>query len=92
MKLHVLMAQRKGQYDGQYGIEAFESASEYDYDDNPGYLKDKANSLLETKEFDSIEIVTFQVNENEILKILFPDKKILNSKIIDSTNHKNIGS
>jgi len=83
MKLHVIMAQRKEEYDGQHGLEAFDSASEYDYSDNPSYLNEQAKRLLDSNEYKSVEIIDFNVDEGEILKVLCPNKKTLTAKIIN---------
>lgn len=72
MKLFCLFAQRKCTYAGQYGIECWESMTEYEYDDNPNYLLDRRIKYLESGEFEAVEPISIDIKEEEILNILFP--------------------
>ena len=72
MELHILMAQRKCAYPGQYAPEALACMIDVEYSDNPDYLRDARQSNLDTGEFDAVEIITLTVDGHEIHKRLFP--------------------
>lgn len=72
MKLYVLMAQRVCDYVGQYGYEALGCMTEYVYHENPDHLHDIRANSLSTGEFESVEIVTIEVDEDDISRRLFP--------------------
>lgn len=72
MDLHVLMAQRKESYPGEYGPEALACMTEYGYSDNPEWLNNKKAEARATGEFESVEIVRLAVDEKAIMRILRP--------------------
>lgn len=72
MKLHVLFAQRKERYSGEYGLEALEIQTEYDAEDNPAYLPKALEKHQATQEFEALAVVDLDVNEAEIRKALQP--------------------
>jgi hypothetical protein len=86
MKLYVLFAQRKERYEGQYGLEALAVMTEYDADANPDYLAEQKSLALKTDDFDSLEIVTIRVHENEVYSILYPERKEIEGNVIDEKN------
>ena len=72
MKVHVLFAQRKERYAGEYGLEALAVMTEHDYDGNPDYLGEQFEQHQATKEFTALAIVDLEVDEAAIRKILQP--------------------
>ena len=72
MELHVLMAQRKCAYPGQYAPEALACMSDVEFSDNPEYLRNARQENIDTGEFDAVEIITLVVDGNDIDKRLFP--------------------
>ena len=86
MKLYVLFAQRKEKYEGQYGLEALEVMTEYDVDENPDHLTKKRKINLNINEFDAVEIVTIEVDENSVYEILYPERKEIEGKVINEEN------
>jgi hypothetical protein len=86
MKIHVVVAQRKCAYQGEYGIEAIACMSEYEYSDNPEYLKGELVKARKSGEFDSVEIVELDVNEKDLTAILFPAHKAVNAAVAGLTN------
>ena len=83
MKLMVLMAQRKQNYPGQYGEEALACMSEYDYEENPGYLRDALAKHRNSGEFDAAEIITLAVPDKEITRHLYPSKEPIDVEVSD---------
>jgi hypothetical protein len=75
VKIHVLMAQRKCDYPGQYAPEALACMSRAEFDDNPRHLRDMRQENLETGEFDAAEIVTLEVDGDAIEQRLFPSQE-----------------
>lgn len=73
MKLLVIMAQRKERYQGEYGPEALEVMTEYDNDDNGEYLPVKLEEFKKSNMFENVQLITIEVSENAIMKILRPD-------------------
>lgn len=74
MKIHVLMAQRKCDYHGQYAPEALACMSEAEFSDNPSHLHNMRLENLETGEFDAVEIVALAVDGDAIDQRLFPSR------------------
>lgn len=72
MEILVVMAQRKCEYPGQYGPEALACMSEYEYSDNPEFLKDIKKENADTGQFDAVEIVTLKCDSDAIDQRLFP--------------------
>lgn len=84
MILKVIFVQREERYQGQYGPEAMECMTEFDYEDNPEYLNNKLKEFQKNKEYDDIvaaNIVDIKVDENKILDILFPSRKPIDGVI-----------
>lgn len=83
MKLYVLMGQRHEQYEGQYAPEALDIIDEYTYDENPKWIFDKKEIHENTDEFESVAIITLEVDTNDIMKRLRPDTQPLSTKVVD---------
>lgn len=83
MKLHVLFAQRKENYPGEYAPEALACASEYDYDENPDYLNGELAKNMASGEFGSVRIVDLQINGAKLMEILRPPVVSLPASLID---------
>jgi hypothetical protein len=82
MKVHVLFAQRKGSYSGQYGLEALAVMSEADMEANSDYLPTTLEENRRTGEFESLGIVTLWANEADILRRLEPDKSPVPAAVV----------
>lgn len=82
MKLFILFGQRKEDYAGQFGVEALYCASEYDMDENSEYLYKKKEMQQINKDFESLEIITLEVNEAEIEAMLRPKHETVQAKIV----------
>lgn len=81
MKLYVLFGQRIQQYSGQYGLEALSCATEHDDDSNPEYMPEQLQKYSDLGEFEGLVIVTMEVSEGEINKILSPSH-VVKAKVI----------
>lgn len=73
MDLHILFAQRKQRYAGEYGPEALASMTEYEYSDNPDYLPLQQAEYEKSGEFERLQIITLKTDEEAILQRLFPE-------------------
>ena len=82
MQIHILFAQRKQRYEGQYGPEALAVATEYDVDENEDYLPDTKLAHEQSGDYESLAIITFEVSDAEIMKRLRPEHKPLTAKVI----------
>ena len=81
MKVLVLFGSRKATYPGQYAPEALECIDEYVHEEFPTYLTDKKAEYLATNDFDSLEIITLEVNENDVSAKLFPSRGVLKASV-----------
>jgi hypothetical protein len=77
MKIKMIIAQRKCNYTGQYAPECLEAISEFAYDDYPEYLDNKLVEYRESKEFDSIEMITISIENKDVDSALYPNKKVI---------------
>ncbi|APC44433.1 hypothetical protein [Pseudoalteromonas phage PH357] len=57
MIIHVLFAQRKESYDGEYAPEAVDVVDEYAFSDNPEYLEGRLSEFKSSAEYQNAEIV-----------------------------------
>jgi hypothetical protein len=83
MKIHIVMAQRRGNYPGQYGLEALAVMSEADYEENPDWIENSVAENRSTGEFESIEIVTVEVSEAAIKKVLYPNREAIRATVVE---------
>lgn len=84
MKLYVLFAQRKGRYDGQYGIEVLAATDEYSSEDDPEWINNAKSENEATGEFESLAIVTLEVSEAEVRKRLTPETRPIQARVVEA--------
>ena len=82
MKIHVILAQRKCRYEGEYAPEALEVADEYAMDDNPDWFYNKLDEYRQDKSFQSVEAIIIKIPDNEIDAILKPKVLEINGEIV----------
>ena len=82
MKIKMIIAQRKCRYTGEYAPECLEAISEFGYDDYPEYLDNKLVEYRESKEFDSIEMITISIDNKDIDSALYPNKKVISASLL----------
>lgn len=78
----ILFGQRKGSYEGEYAPEVLDAIDEYGNDENPDFLKNKFADSEYSKEFSSLKIIDIQLDRTEIDKILNPENKTIQGKIV----------
>ena len=83
MKLHILFGQRKERYPGEYMPEALAVMDEYGHSDNPEYLDGEMGKAVATGEFESVVVVTMEVNGAKVMELLRPAKPVLPAQIIE---------
>lgn len=81
MELQVVFAQRKQRYDGEHGLEALAVVTEYDYDQNPEYIRDTLAENEASGEFEAVKIVKLTVPEAAVRAILFPQSKAIQAAV-----------
>lgn len=72
MLIHVLFAQRKEAYDGEYAPEALAVMTDNDYATNPDYLHEEKDKADDTGEFESAAIVSIAVPDAAVMNALRP--------------------
>lgn len=82
MKVYVIFAQRRERYPGEYGLEALEVMTENDVDSNPDFMPEKLEENRASGDFASVAIVTLDVSEGEVRKILQPASTTLPAKVV----------
>lgn len=82
MKLHVLYAQRKEHYLGEYAPEVLAAIDENGQSENPEYMSAEKNKAIASGEFESVVVVTLEVNGAKIMEMLRPAKQVLPTEII----------
>ena len=83
MILHVLIGQRKEQYEGQYALEALAAIDEFGNDDNPAYMIGEEEKARKGEEFDALAVVSIQVSSEAIRRILYPENQVLKADLVD---------
>lgn len=83
MKLHILFGQRKERYPGEYMPEAWDVMDEYGHSDNPEYLDGEKDKLVATGEFESVVVVTVEVNGPKVMELLRPAKPVFPAQIVE---------
>lgn len=83
MKFHIIIGQRKCSYPGQYAPEALDIADECTMDDNPMWIQERYEYHDKSSDFDSLKIMTLEVKDSDIEKILYPEAKITGCKIVE---------
>jgi len=77
MQIHLIIAQRKESYKGQYAPEVLDAIDEYGNDENAGEwlakkLDEYRNPDRANSEFEAVEVVTVEVSTKAILERLRP--------------------
>jgi hypothetical protein len=86
MKVLVLFGQRKCSYPGEFGLEALACMDEYGNGDNPDYMREQHEEYQASDEFDRLAIITLDVDDTAIAKILYPEAKPVPASVIDEPN------
>lgn len=82
MRLHVLYAQRKESFPGEYAPEVLAAIDENGQSDNPEYVAGEKSKAVATGEFESVVVVTLEVNGEKIMEMLRPSRPVLAAEII----------
>jgi len=82
MKLHILYAQRNERYPGEYAPEALAVIDENGMSDNPEYMAEKKASAIKTGEFESVVVVTLEVNGVKIMEALRPAASVIPAEVV----------
>ena len=69
-KLYILFAQRKCGFPGEYAVEALEVVDEYVHEGNPDWLDEKKKEHEDTKEFETLKILSINIDEKKLNKIM----------------------
>jgi len=83
MKLLVLFGQRKCNYPSQYAVEVIAATDEYSNDDNPDYIQDALAAAQTNDEFDAVNILSINVDDNEVHKRLYPAEEPIEGEVED---------
>lgn len=65
MILHIIFAQRRESYPGEYPVEALDVMDEYGFDENGQWLLDKLKEHKSNSDYLAVEIVEIQVPHAE---------------------------
>lgn len=82
MKVHILYAQRKESYPGEYAPEAIAVIDEVGMSDNPDYMAEQKEAAIKTAEFESVVVVTLEVNGAKIMEALRPKLAVIPAEIV----------
>ena len=82
VKLHVLFAQRKERYHGEYAPESLACMTEYGQDENPEYLPAEQAKAEASGEFRSTAVVTLEFSGKELERLLNPTSVVLPAAIV----------
>lgn len=82
MKVTVLFGQRKGQYEGEYGIDAIECISENELEENPGYMHERREKLEAEGDYEGLALIALEVDEAAIRAIMFPGASAIPATVI----------
>jgi len=83
MELHVVFAQRRCQYPGEYGPEALACATEYEVDDNPDHLVGVEANAREDEGLERVARVVLEVEEEAVKRILFPEATAIQTSVLE---------
>lgn len=86
MKIKVLFGQRKGQYEGEYGIDAIECMSEYELEENPEFMNERRKALEGVGDFEGIALVDLEVDETAIRAIMYPGTVAIPAKVLGKSD------
>lgn len=82
MKIHVLFAQRKGTYEGEYAPEVLDAMDEYSFEENAQHLEEKLDESVNGGEFESVKIIEIDVCGKSISNILTPKQNSICGKVV----------
>lgn len=82
MKVHILYAQRKEGYPGEYAPEALAVIDENGMSDNPEYMAEERDAAIKTGEFENVVVVTLEVNGVKIMEALRPKTDVIPAEVI----------
>jgi len=82
MKLHILYAQRNERYPGEYAPEALAVIDENGMSDNPEYMAEQKALAIKTGEFESVAVVTLEVNGVKIMEALRPAVSVIPAEVV----------
>lgn len=82
MKIHTLIAQRKGNYPGQYAPEVLAAIDENGTDINPEFISDAYGENKESGDFSSLAIIVIEVPDDEIDKRLNPADEAVQGQVV----------
>lgn len=92
MKLHLLIAQRKQRFDGEYGLEALACMTEYDADANGEYLPEQARKAAQSGEFDAHCVVALDVSERALRGALYPALTAIPAEVVGAQGSAPVAS
>lgn len=75
MLIHVLFAQRKEAYEGEYAPEALAVMTDNDHSCNPEYLHTEKEKADESQEFENTVILGISVSDAAVMQALRPDER-----------------
>ena len=76
MTIHVLFGQRKCSYPGEYAPEPLAVSSDIIDDDNPDYMAGELEKAKASGEYESVRIISFDVDADEIDRLLSISAKV----------------
>ena len=76
MIFHIMIGQRKGNYDGEYAPEALEVMDDNAMGDNAQHMIDKFKEYTDSKEFTNIVTIQVQIPDEQIDDVLAPPSKM----------------
>lgn len=82
MKVHILYAQRNERYPGEYAPEALAVIDENGMSDNPEYMAEKKVAATKTGEFESVVVVTLEVDGAKIMAALRPAVGVIPAEVV----------
>lgn len=81
MELVVVMAQRKERYVGQYAPEALAVMTACSNDENPAYLQEVLKENRDSEEFNAVELIRLEVDDDALMAALFPQRKPIKATV-----------
>ena len=86
MELYVILAQRKCDYPGEFGLEDLGSMTEYDHEANDAYLAETLEKARASGEFDRLACITLDVDEEQIRTLLAGQERTERVSLTDVMN------
>lgn len=82
MQLHVLVGQRHEAYPGEFAPEALAVIDDVGHSDNPEYLSAQAKEARDSEDFESLAIITIEVDGDAVMARLRPTPTVLLGKVV----------